>query len=224
MALAQYAGLDVLRARLCHPSRGAWWGELELDTQTAPSGKNDLVVQGGFTLTGTVVRGGPFIGSTTVRVSGGAGGTTTRLEAAAYENAQLQDVLAAIASGAGETVSSSVAGDVAGVQLPYWTISGQPAARALDLLADMAGQLLGAAINWRILSDGSLWMGSESWPSQQLPLGSDVLWQFPELGKYVLGVEAPSILPGVALSDVGINVVAVDHWLEADQVRTWLWA
>jgi hypothetical protein len=75
---------------------------------------------------------------------------------------------------------------------------------------------------WRVLSDGSVWMGTESWPSAKLPDGADVLERFPSELRVELGVQTPTLMPGVNLDGVG-KVAAVDHWVEHDQVRTDAW-
>jgi hypothetical protein len=52
--------------------------------------------------------------------------------------------------------------------------------------------------------------------------GSDLLEAFPAEGRYVIGAETPSLLPGVALEGVG-HVAAVDHWITPHEVRSWAW-
>lgn len=224
MALGQFAGVDLIGARVRLYKRGPWSAELELDTSSAPSGGGLLAFDGGLQLQGTITGpGGVFLGSARINVVGGAGGLATVLTPAAFEKAQVGDVLSAIMSGSGESASATIDSAITSVSLPFWHVAGQSAARALDQLAGAAARALDEEVNWRVLGDGTVWMGVETWPSQPLALGADVVRQLPELGKYELGVDTPAIMPGVNISDLGINVAGVDHWLSADQVRTWLW-
>lgn len=222
MALLTCAGADVIDGAVHMPSRGPWWAKLRLDAATAPTGKVAISASGGLSLSGFVSIGGVAYDVAHVQVVGGAGGLGTIVAPAAYQNAQLRDPLSAIMSGSGESQSATIDDSILAVQLPYWTIVASTAARALDELCGAAAAALGKAITWRILGDGSVWVGSESWPSQSIPVGSDVIDAFPADARYVIGADTPWLLPGIALGGVG-NVVAVDHWINAYEVRSWAW-
>lgn len=216
MALITCAGADVLDGAIHMPSRGAWWARLRLDTATAPSGKVTISADGGLSLAGFVAVSGVFCDVAQVQIVGGAGGLGKILTPAAWQNAQLRDPLNAIAGMTGESLSSTIDSSLLSIQLPAWTVVASNAARAID-------ELCGAASStWRVLSDGSIWLGVETWPAQEMPNGSDLLEVYPGEGRYVIGVDTPSLAPGVALSGVG-NVAAVDHWIRPHEVRTWAW-
>jgi len=221
MALATCANLDVLQGSIRLPLRGVWSADLVLDGATVPSGAVTLAAKGGLSLRGTVVRGGVFLDAAHVRVVGGAGGLAREV-AGAYQSAQLRDPLDAILRASGETLSSTVTTEVLTVSLSLWTLGRHRAARALDELAHVASLALAKAIGWRLLPVGSLWIGAESWSAATLPAGADVLERCPAEQRLVIGAETPALLPGVDLPDVG-KVVAVEHWLTADRVRTWAW-
>jgi len=222
MALGSCGGADIIDGNLHLLSRGAWSGVLKLDTATAPTGKVTVSFQGGLSLSGYVFAGGVAYDVVHVQVVGGAGGLTKTLRPAAYQNAQLRDPLAAIMSQSGESQSSTIDATVLAVQLPYWTIVASTTARALDELCGAAASALGKAITWRVLGDGTIWLGSETWPSKSMPNGSDLLDAFPAGGRFVIGADTPWLLPGVALSGVG-NVGAVDHFFDSHEVRSWAW-
>lgn len=224
MALITCAGADVERLELHWPQRGPWFARLKLDTATAPSGKVTIAAAGGLSATGTVIQpSGVQLDSAFVRIVGGGGGLSSLVTPAAFEAAQLRDPLNAILGAAGETLSPTVSSDVLSVLLPQWTHVAQRLTTALDLLAYAAAAALGQAIGWRVLSDGSIWLGAETWPTQSLPSGDDVLSYFPDEGRYEIGATTPSLLPGVNLSDINSNVISVDHFVVADEVRTWAW-
>jgi hypothetical protein len=222
MALLTCGGADVLKAEIHLPARGAWWASVMLDTATAPSGAVTLAAADGISLAASVVVAGVFCDVAHVQLVGGAGGLGTILTPSAYEVAQLRDPLAAALKAGGEVVSSTVASSITGVQLGQWTLVGSTVSRALDELCGAAAAALGQAVGWRVLGDGSVWLGSETWPSASLPTGADLLEAFPAEGRYVIGADTPSLLPGVNLTGVG-QVVAVDHWITHTEVRTWAW-
>jgi hypothetical protein len=96
------------------------------------------------------------------------------------------------------------------------------AAAALDVLADAAAQQLGAEVTWRILGDGSIWLGPETWPAATLPASAEVIDPSPLVPFTVIACEVPALLPGVDLAGVG-RVVLAEHWVRPNSVRSWAW-
>ena len=221
MSLVTCFGADVLRGEIHMAIRGAWWAELVLDLTTTPTTSTaEIVATGGLSITGAIAKFGTFLDQAHVRVVGGAGGLDTQV-LGAFRNARLGDPLGAILRGAGERLSSATDSELLVVDLPYWTVSGI-ARNALDELAIAAAAALGEDVNWRVLGDGFVWMGREDWLEQALPDGADIVDRFPAEGRIVIGVETPALFPGVNLTDVG-RVIAVDHYIGSDSVRTHAW-
>src|SRR5688572_11126836 len=163
MGLITCAGADVLRGHLRLGLRGAWTAELVLDTARAPRGRVTLAAAGGLSLVGTVTVAGVELDAAHVRLVGGAGGLTASVSGA-FRSAQLRDPLDAALAAGGETLSAATAPDVLAVPLARWSMTRGRVDRALDELAAAASAALGRAIGWRVLSDGTVWLGSESWP------------------------------------------------------------
>lgn len=223
MALITCAGADVLRLRAHLPKRRAWWAWLDLDTATTPSGRVTIAAAGGLSLVGTVKKpSGAFLDSARIRVVGGAGGLDSIMSPAAFENAQLLDPLNAVLGAAGEKLSSTVSPSITGVLLSKWTLMAVSAGISIDALCSAASSQLGQDIGWRILEDGAVWLGAETWPAQAMPNGADVLEQDPVAGRFVIGSTTPFLLPGVNLDGVG-NIVGVDHWVTHERVRADAW-
>lgn len=223
MALVICAGADVLRLRAHLPQRRAWWAWVDLDTATTPSGQVTIMAAGGMSLTGTVKKPSDvFLDSARIRVVGGAGGLDKIMTPSAFENAQLLDPLNAILGAAGEALSSTVSESVTAVLLSKWSVTATSTARSIDALCSAASAQLGQDIGWRILGDGTVWLGAETWPAQTMPSGADVLEQYPSEGRYVIGSTTPFLLPGVNLDGVG-NVLGVNHWVTHDRVRADAW-
>jgi hypothetical protein len=131
----------------------------------------------------------------------------------------VRDLLGVATKASGDTLAASVGADVLSVQASAWSAMAIPAAQALDEIAGYLSGAIGKAINWRYLDDGKLWIGAEQWTAAKLPEGDELLEQDPAMGRQVIGVTTPSLLPGVNLEGVG-QVLAVDHWIEAEQIRT----
>jgi len=222
MALVTCGGADVLRGRISLPLCGVWFADLLVDAKKAQSGSVTIKAQGGLELKGTVYGpSGVEIDTAHVRVVGGAGGMWKPVSKA-FRQAKLRDPLDAIVRAASETRSSTVAPELLAVSLTEWVIAGHRASAALDDLADAAARALGGAVNWRLLADGSVWMGIESWSAAKLPKDADILKQYPAERRYVIGASTPALLPGVDLDGVG-KVRAVDHFIEPSSIRSWAW-
>ena len=222
MALITCAGADVIRGRIHMPTSGAWFAELVLDTATAPSGSVTIAADNGLSIKGTVSKAGVFLDSANVRIVGGAGGLANPVTPSAFQRAQLSDALKGVTQASGDTLSSTVSADLLSTLLTAWVSTRKPAAQALDDLCAYVSGARGQTINWRYLDDGKLWLGAETWPSVTLPDTDSLLVNSPASGRQVIGVATPSLLPGVNLVDVG-NVIAVDHYIEPDEIRTWAW-
>lgn len=220
-ALITLDGADVQKGRLSLGLHGAGWADLTVASDAPPSGQVRLVVDGGLEWVGTVRSAGAYLLTTEVRLVGGAGGLGLPVTGA-FQGAELRDVLAEVMRQSGETQSTSCAADVLAVPLERWMLGQCTAARALDELAEAAALHLGTSIGWRVLADGTVWMGAESWPPQAMPDDSVISAYHPDEGRAVLGCAAPSLLPGVNLDGVG-RVAGVDHYIDPDRLRTEVW-
>lgn len=226
MSLVSCLGADVLRAEIHLPLRGAWWANLRIDSTMVPALKASATIaaSNGISLAGTVIKAGTFLSTVYLHVVGGAAGLGVNTGPFAYQNAVLGDPLGAILSAARETLSFTVSTAITRMQLGTWTTTQRHAARQLDELCWVASQSLGQVVNWRTLSDGTTWIGAETWPSQSLPQGGDVVMQHPVNPWFEIACDTPSLMPGVNLTDIGgLNVSGVDHWVQANEIRTWAW-
>ncbi len=218
-----FDSIAALSATIRHQARGPWLAWLKLDGDAAPATHAALADEGGYGLTGTVLRGG--INAALLQweglVVGGAGGLARPVEGA-YRSAQVGDILAAIAAQSGESMSSSSTAALKAVSLPFWTLGRCSAAQALDALSGAATEALGAPVTWRTLADGTIWMGSETWPTATLPESAEVVEQFPADPRYVIASAFCQLLPGVDIEGVG-RVLAVDTYAEPASVREHAW-
>lgn len=164
-------GLRLLVARITEPRIGAWTADIEHDGSEALSGTVKLSLDG-ETWTGTVdtlpdgaAASKVEAGRVKSRIVGGGGGLSKELPARSYSNPSgaltLATILTDILREAGETLSSTA--ETPGTALTNWVRGVGTAAAALKAVTAKAG------LSWRILRDGTLWVGTETWPEHVPP-------------------------------------------------------
>lgn len=212
MALARVNGVPVLEARVQMPYSGAWTADLAIDAAAAsvPTGRVVVDLGGPLSLRGVATRGGAAFGVTSLRVVGGSGGLAQVLEPKDYRGVPLRIPLQDAVSAAGETLAANADQQALALELDRWTRFRQRAAEVLDGLAAEAG------CTWRVLYSGTVWLGADNFPAANLKY--DLLRGDPHLGQVELGVDVPSLVPGVSL--LGQQVRRVEHVVSEKSVRT----
>lgn len=221
-SLITCGGLDVQSGQIHMGIGGPWWADLQVAADDLPSGRVAIKADGGLSLEGTVITAGAYNLTTKVRVVGGAGGLGVEV-LGAFQGAQLRDPLSEIMRASGETQSTTIAAAVLSVPLPSWTLGKCSAKRALDQLATAASQYLGQAIGWRVLPDGTVWLGSESWPAAELPDGAVISQNTPAAGRAVIGGATLFLAPGVDLEGIG-RIAGVDHDITPHGLSSTAWS
>lgn len=199
----------ILAATITLPRVGAWRIDARLDTRTVPSGRVTFT-GGGLTLVGTVVRAGAWRGGVEVHVIGGAGGLGTTLAAQAYRSATVRVVATDALTGGGETLSSTSDAEVLATGLDAWVRAEASVGGVLAALAEENGA------SWRVLADGTVWVGVESWPV--VAPAHELVRREPSRGRDVVWTERLSLAPGTTF--LGRRVEEVEHSIEAQHVRT----
>ncbi len=223
MALVTANDVAVLSGTIMMPLYGVWSADLVLD---APDGSGfdtgtsvTVTAGGGLDLVGTVVpdRTGSFIDTVHVRVMGGAAGMSVAAKPKGYSqpSAYVKDVLSALAGDAGETLSDDIDTALLNTNLVAWATMDVAVSQGVITLLSIVAPLA----NWRILADGKLWVGEETWPETKLEY--DLLENNPAERTYDLGVETFTITPGIDLEGVG-HVNRVEHII-GDGIRSHVW-
>lgn len=222
MSLVEANGVAVLSGTINRPQRGVWTADLVID-QPDGSGFDvgtqvKITTAAGLNLVGVVApnRSGSFLDSVHVRVLGGAGGLTKAATARAYNQpgAFVRDVINGLISDSGETLAPTTDATFLATNLSAWTVMSQTCKRALDNIVETVDD----SLTWRILDDGTLWVGAETWPTVSAPDAVNMTFD-PKQGTYVIGEDAPSIAPGTNVDGIG-HVGRVEHHLEPDSIRT----
>lgn len=184
----------------------------------------------GISCVGTVPndRAGDFLQAVHVRVIGGKNGMWKTARARGYmqPGALFRDVVDGLLKDAGETLSNKSDQKILSTNLTSWMTTDRSVAANLDVLLKFAAP---TAI-WRILADGTVFIGPETWPQSNDAYA--MLRQEPIDGHYELGVETPTLIPGVNLTTTGAvgfsptigNIARVEHVITPEGVRSLVWS
>lgn len=213
MSLILCNGRPVIEGRITLPLSGAWVATLTVDSETAIASPVAIAADGGLSLAGSVFRGSAWQGKALVKVVGGRGGLSTSLDPKSYVNAPATVPLDDVLTESGEALSTTADKAAFAINLPRWVRTKGTAAEALDRLTAAVSR------SWRVLPDGTLWIGVEAWPASALV--DYVLEDHPAEGRATLSVDRPIAIPGTALD--GRRIVYVEHAFNGGSVRTEVW-
>jgi len=201
-------GVDAIGGVLEMPLRGPWVYTGDVDSQSFATGHADLVYAGkkAVTFSGTIMESATEAARTRVRMVGGAGGLSKTLPALGYGETPASTVVRDIAAGCGEALADGVADALRDTLLAGWQRSKGTGNRALEALCDH----LGTGWNYRILANGTLWVGKETWdqftPEPFKERDPD------ENGVATYAPDQPDLKPGVNVG--GKRVSSVKHSFE----------
>lgn len=210
----------ILRATVHLPLSGVWSTELDVDTDEDITGACTLEADGSTWLSGTVTEGAVSHGLWRGRIVGGAAGLRGTLPPKAYRDATLADVLGDALSESGEALSGTSSGLTNAIRL--WHRTEGAAARTVAAVAAAAGY------GWRVLGDGSVWLGAESWPDSTV-VDVTLIDRDPSQRRWVLGGDVLSLSPGTLLqvrddaADVFVRVGPVRLDLAPDAFTATVW-
>lgn len=215
---------DVIGGTIHRPLIGVWTADLVIDQPDGsgfPGGaKVTIKSQDGYALTGVVAQGrtGDFLDAVHVRVVGGAGGMPTVVTARSYvqPGAFVSDVLNGLCGDSGETLSDTIDESLLSQNLAAWSVKAEPTSYALTTLIGWVSP----SLSWRVLSDGTLWVGNETWPSAAVTY--DLLSQDPKDAAYELGLQSPALEPGTTVDGIG-QVSRAEIEIKAASIRARVW-
>lgn len=216
MAMLTANGLGVVTADFVLPISRAW--HVDMTVATADVSKLNGAVtlsvnDGALTMKGTAAVEDVYLDTVRARVVAGAGGLGKAAKPKFYQQTTVRIVLMDLLGAAGEALSSTADAGVLATQLAAWTVLRMPVADAVGLLMDEVGA------NWRMLADGTLWCGAESWPDSGLTFSLEQADR--AHGQLVVALEAPLLMPGVSLG--GDHVSYVETHVDARTVRSTVW-
>ncbi len=214
MSLVTLQGDAVLSGTVARPLSGAWVARLEVDTVAEPLGPMTLSLAGTL-LAGTISQASVFASRVRCVLVGGAGGLATVLPAKFYRSVTLRTVIVDTLIAAGERFSATSDPAVYGQALPAWARTAGTTAQALDALV---AKVPGAS--WRVLADGSIWVGRVAWAAKSLTFEtlSETLAENGIDLRAEIATADLSLDAGVSL--LGRRVKRVHHVVTSGSVRT----
>ena len=214
MSLLEVNGNLAIAGTIFMPRIGAWTAELAIDERGLLfSGPATISAAGGkATFVGSFYRGGEFRGTSLVRIVGGAGHLNDALPGKSYYKPTAGLVLQDILNAAGEKLAPSSSPAILTTAFDAWSRQAGTTGEQIKALADATGG------TWRVLDDGTIWVGKETWASSGL--NPDTLEADPQAGAQRFWGEVPTLRPGTTLG--GQRVGKVEHRFE-EHIRTTAW-
>ena len=229
MAALTINGYAVINGEIRMPRVGVWSADLKVDTLALVGIGGSVTIvsnDGVFSLVGVAYREGLYTASLTMRVIGGAGGlgpapggVGQNLPPKFYQGVTVGYVLTDTLTACGERLSATSDQAVLSTNLKKWTRLGGPGKRAIARLLD------NIATSFRVLPDGSFWVGTDTYPPA-VPTQYDLVERHYGEGRVVIGCTQPFVMPGTLLTLVrsGVttteNVSNVVHTIKSNSVRS----
>lgn len=210
MSLVTIGGAPVLSGVITMPRVGAWTADLSADADAALSGPATIVA-GTQRWVGTVYRGGLASGTAVAKVIGGAGGLARAVAPKFYRNVTRRILATDILTEIGEALSPR--SDALDGMVAVWSRCGGKAGAALRQLCDSFGA------SWRVLDDGTVWIGAETWPEAQLE--HELVCEAPNGGWVEISSDELALRPGTTF--LGRRVGRVEHRVSGRSVRSTVW-
>lgn len=194
---------------LTMPRTGAWHVGVTVDGEIPLTGAVTLDLVG-VKFLGTVVRGQPFVGDTKLWIVGGGGGMSRKLDAKNYSSGPSVRTIVKEILGDKETLSLESDAGILNSVLPNYHRMEGIASHALTTVLGKLGAV------WRILADGTVWIGKDTYPEVAVPhVLEDEDWFS---GILNIAPEAPTLRPGVTF--LGHKIEEVVHYASPDKLRT----
>jgi hypothetical protein len=203
--------LPIMGGQIAMPRVGAWHADLDADA-TELTGSATIAYEG-VDFVGTVLRSGVHGGRLGARIVGGKGGISKELGVknyAASAGTKISTVVADIMMETGEKLSPTSDQSVLGRTLAKWERIAGPASHALVSVLDKAGAV------WRILRDGTIWVGMATYPEATIEhVLIDEDWVN---GIITIAPEKADLEPGTTFR--GQKIEEVIHRLTPGSLRT----
>lgn len=203
MGVVRVNEVSVTRGSVAFGLQGTWCARLWLQGTNPDDVAGDVELAiGEETFSGTSTAATDAGNEVSVEIVGGAGGLLKECEPQHYvAPATVRSVVTDALEVGGEQLSPTADSAVLDSVLPMWT-------RVRESVADvLKGLLEPLGASWRVLADGSVWIGKETWPEAAEVL---VESETPTLSSFRVAIETAAVLPGVTLQGKQISSVAYE--------------
>lgn len=224
MALVGLGGQDCIETRILMPRTGAWVLDAVVDdpdqVSTVTRSISISINDGALTLTGTAARAGVFVDTGHVRIVAGAGGLGLSAAPKHYNGVSVGVILGDLLAAAGEALSSTADNGILSTGLDAWDASATPIGTLISLL--LAAAAPGAS--WRMLADGTLWVGTETWPNLGIDSSTYQIFEdSAEQNTMLIGVDAPLMLVGTTFEGRRVSACEAHVGQEGEGVQQRIW-
>jgi hypothetical protein len=204
---------NVMEGTVTLPRAGIWLSDLIVIGASAIEGK--VVLNLGNVAMPAVVSRSPIIdGTVHARILGGTGNLSANASVAHYSHPLASDIMRDLLRDAGQALSATSDTDVMSTSLGAWTTLEAPTGIMLSALCSA----LGDGIGWRVLFDGTLWIGQERWPTSPLEFRS--LVEDGANAAEVIGSSLPALWPGTVLNGRKVDTVIHSFTQDEEEIRT----
>lgn len=215
MAYCTVNGAPVLGGTINLPKVGVWTADVELPAPAGGaktlSGRATLQLGPALTFVGSYARTGlDGRGRLRARLSAGAGGLGKTLAPRSYLGVPMRIPLQDILTDAGETLSATADAAALAFQMPAWSRMSTVAGVSLAALVTAVGA------SWRILPDGTVWVGTVAWPASTMQ--AVAISYEPEAKRRTVASLSPTVLPGQTFD--GDRIAFVQHIVTSRDLRT----
>lgn len=216
--LATVNGIEVIDGRITMPVRGVWTMNARVKSDQVLSGVVSIVAPD-MKLTGKIVRSGVYRGTTSLFAVAGANGLGQEIKPTGFYQSPVSVVLADIARLTGEKFSTTSDPNYTTLTVKQWNRRSDVAGVLLSNLVDYLSSLTDAdAVNWRILDDGTIWIGVDKWTAstfqgQEISAPTD-----PAYLRRTIGSDSAGWRPGTTFN--GNKIVMVEHIFTSSNYRT----
>ena len=206
-------GTQAIKAVVTYPLTGQWTSECVLDSHTALDigDSVSILIADVMEFVGTVIRAGAANGRSEIRVIGGNNKLGTVLKGKSYKKPTLGLVLNDILYDAGETLTDGTNDAILAYAFPHWCRSANPARRELALL------LAERDLNWRILPNGEVWVGDDTWSDSEID-SYLIENNDSKSGRIIIASDVPTLSPGETFMEKRIQTIV--HMLDNAKLRT----
>ena len=213
--IAALNGSPITEATITLPRVGVWRADVTTTAAVVPPPGPAVLNLGGQSMVGAFQRVGLGLdGNLTARVVGGAGGLAVTVQPKSYRGVPLRIPLTDVLLTGKERLSPTADPAVTGWTLTAWSTPRTSASGALTALLQAV-----SGATWRVLLDGTIWVGFEAWAPAIVP-DAVVTDSEPDQGRLTIASINPAVLPGQTYA--GQRVGRVEHRLADKMLRTTL--
>jgi hypothetical protein len=209
------------------PLTGTWVSDLTIDPASSsaqiPAVGNQMSIaigENGFSLQGTILRINNAFETVFVRLVGGGGGLYRTVAAKSYQSATFGQVLNDLLNQVGESLSTMTPAAITNISLPFWTVPVSPMFQAMANLILVARVMTSTEVNWRVLPDGTVFVGVEAWPQSSMASFDLYSWPPNELKATIFSVD-PRVTPGQTWQSGQVS--NVEHVINPEKIRSTIW-